>query len=193
MDTATKHKVEAVVIGASAGGVQALLTLLSALPASFRLPIITVLHLPANRDSQLAEVFQHRLALTVREAADKETIAPGTVYFAAPGYHLSVENDRTFSLSGEAPLQFCRPSIDVLMESAADAYGAALLAIVLTGANADGADGLARVKRLGGLTAVQDPAEAAAVTMPKAAIHRCRPDFILNLDGILELLLKIDT
>ena len=186
------QSIEAVVIGASAGGVQALLTLLADLPRSFRLPLIVVLHLPEGRDSHLAEIFQYRLPISVREAADKETILPGTLYFAGPGYHLLVEMDRTFSLSSEEPLHYSRPSINVLMESAADAYGPALAGILLTGANEDGATGMARIKQQGGLTVVQDPTEAAVPTMPEAAIRRQAPDFILKLAGIRDFLLTFD-
>lgn len=189
---AARHAVEAVVIGASAGGVHALLALLSGLPAHFSLPIIAVLHLPKERDSRLADVFQQRLGMTVREAADKETIAPGTLYFAGSGYHLSIEMDRTFSLSCEEPVNYSRPSIDVLMESAADAYGAGLAGVLLTGANFDGAAGLARIKQRGGLTAVQDPAEAQVATMPQAAIRKLKPNLILTLDRIRQLLIQLD-
>ena len=187
-----KRAIEAVVIGASAGGVYALLALLADLPRSFRLPVIVVLHLPENRDSQLTEIFQYRLPIAVRQAADKESIAPATLYFAGPGYHLSVEMDRTFSLSCEEALHFSRPSVDILMESAADAYGAALAGILLTGANEDGAAGMARIKQQGGLTVVQDPVEAEVPTMPEAAIFRQAPDFILKLAGIRDFLLKLD-
>lgn len=126
---AEKHVIEAVVIGVSAGGVHALLALFSEFPAHFRLPIVVVLHLPEDRNSLLAEIFQHRMPFKVREAADKESIAPATLYFAGPGYHLSIEMDRTFSLSGDAPVRYSRPSIDLLMASAADAYGATLAGI----------------------------------------------------------------
>lgn len=191
--TAKKRQaIEAVVIGASAGGVHALLALLADLPRSFRLPVIVVLHLPEDRDSQLAEIFQYRLPIAVRQAADKESIAPATLYFAGPGYHLSVEMDRTFSISCEEALHFSRPSVDILMESAADAYGAALAGILLTGANEDGAAGMARIKQQGGLTVVQDPVEAEVPTMPEAAIFRQAPDFILKLAGIRDFLLKLD-
>lgn len=192
MQTAKERRIEAVVIGASAGGVIALLTLLTGLPETFRLPIVAVLHLPDDRDSLLAEIFQHRLPIAVREAADKERIAPATLYFAGAGYHLSVEMDRSFSLSCEAPVHYSRPSIDVLMASAADAYGASLAGILLTGANFDGAAGLAKMRQHGGLTVVQDPAEAEVATMPEAAIRKLRPNLILTLDGIRSLLLKLD-
>ena len=182
------RKFEAVVIGGSAGGVDALVTLLPALPAGYRLPVICILHMPADRESRLAELFDERLPMPVREAADKEEIVPGTVYFAGPGYHLSVERDRTFSLSCEPPVHFARPAIDVLMESGADAYGAGLVGILLTGANHDGADGMAHIRARGGFTVVQDPADAQVATMPAAAIERSHPNLILPLARIHALL-----
>lgn len=185
-------KVKAVVIGASAGGVVALLKLLSGLPERFRLPVITVLHMPDNRNSKLIEIFQNRSALPVREAADKAAIEAGVIYFAGPGYHLSIETDRTFSLSCEASVHFSRPAIDVLMESAADAYGHALAGILLTGANCDGAAGLAKIRRYGGFAVVQDPLEAQVPTMPEAAIRMSQPDLILRLDDIRSLLIQMD-
>ena len=183
---------EAVVVGASAGGVQALLRLFAGLGADFRLPIITVLHLPDDRRSQLAEVFQQRLGIRVKEADDKENLQGGTLYFAASGYHLLVELDRSFSLSREEPLHFSRPSIDVLFESAAEVYGAALLGILLTGANADGAKGLATIHQCGGLTVVQDPKDAQVPTMPEAALALHRADFVLPLSGIQALLAELN-
>ena len=182
------RRFEAVVIGGSAGGVDALVALLPALPAGFALPVFCILHLPGGRESRLAELFDERLPMPVREAADKEEIVPGTVYFAGPGYHLSVERDRTFSLSCEPPVHFARPAIDVLMESGADAYGPALAAILLTGANHDGADGMARIRARGGFTVVQDPADAQVPTMPVTAINRCKPNLILPLARIHALL-----
>lgn len=186
-----RRSFKAIVIGASAGGVHALLALLAHLPATFGLPIVVVIHLPPDRESKLSELFADLLAIEVSVAEDKEPVLPAKVYFAGPGYHLSLEKDHTFSLSGEDPVNYSRPSIDVLMESAADAYGAALVGVLLTGANADGAAGLARIKRQGGLTVVQDPAEAEVPTMPDAAIRRSKPDHILNLSAIHELLLQI--
>ena len=183
---------EAVVIGASAGGVGALLKLLPGLPRRYAPAVVAVLHVPENRQSQLAGVFAQRMALPVREAADKEPLTSGTLYFAGSGYHLSVEDDRCFSLSCEAPLNFARPSIDILMESAADAYGPALLGILLTGANHDGAAGMAAIGRAGGLTVVQDPDEAEVATMPREALRVRRPDLVLPLDAIHTLLLKLE-
>ncbi|MBG6075218.1 chemotaxis protein CheB [Polaromonas sp. CG_9.11] len=185
------QRVKAVVIGASAGGVDALMDILPGLPASFGVPLVVVLHLSESHHSQLAEIFQRRMFLQVREAADKETLVPGTLYFAPPGYHLLVETDHSLSLSCEAQVHFSRPSIDVLMESAADAYGLHLAGIVLTGANADGAKGLDKIGRQGGLTVVQDPAEARMPVMPEAAIRLRQPDLILDLKSIHRLLLEM--
>jgi two-component system chemotaxis response regulator CheB len=187
------RRVEAIVIGASAGGVDALFSLLPSLPAGFRLPVFCILHMPADRDSRLAELFAERLPLPVKEAADKEPIAPGTVYFAAPGYHLSVEQDLSFSLSCEPPVHFARPAIDVLMESSADAYGPGLAGILLTGANHDGAAGMAAIHARGGLTVVQDPDDAQVATMPRSAIHLFAPHLILPLARIGALLPMLET
>jgi two-component system chemotaxis response regulator CheB len=179
---------QAIIVAGSAGGVDALATLLSAVPPGLQVPLICMLHLPANRDSRLAELFGQRLPVPVSEAADKQPIAGGTVYFAGSGYHLSVEQDRSFSLSCEAPVHFARPAIDVLLTSAADVYGDALAAILLTGANHDGAAGMAQVHARGGLTVVQDPLDAQVATMPQAAIDACAPDLVLPLAAIRELL-----
>lgn len=186
------RSIEAVVIGASAGGVGALLRLLPGLPAGYGRALVAVLHVPAGRESHLAGVFQARMALPVREARDKEAVASGTLYFAGSGYHLSIESDRSFSLSCEAPVHFARPAIDYLMASAADAYGPALAGILLTGANGDGAAGLAAIGVAGGLTVVQDPQEAEAPAMPREAIRLRRPDLVLPLDAIHSLLLMLE-
>ena len=179
---------QALIVAGSAGGVEALMTLLSAVPSGLQVPVICMLHLPANRDSLLADLFDERLPVPVREAADKQAIAAGMVYFAGSGYHLSVEQDRSFSLSCEAPVHFARPAIDVLLTSAADAYGDELAAILLTGANRDGAAGMAYVHAKGGLTVVQEPRDAQVATMPQAAIDACAPDLVLPLAAIRELL-----
>ncbi|WP_244904317.1 chemotaxis protein CheB [Pseudomonas fragi] len=184
--------VKAVVIGASAGGVEALLTIFAGLKPGYRLPIIVVLHLPDERRSQLAEVFARRVALPVREAQDKQPIVPGTLYFAAPGYHVSVEHDLSLSLSQEEPVHYSRPAIDYLFESAADVYQQRLAAILLTGANQDGARGLSQVKQSGGLTIIQDPDEAQVATMPRAALELFQPDCILPLSGIGRLLVELE-
>lgn len=193
VDALAARRIEAVVIGASAGGVDALVELLPALPASFAPATVCILHVPSDRDSRLAELFDARLPLPVREALDKQPVEPGTVYFAGAGYHLSNEEDRVFSLSCEPPVHYARPAIDVLMESAADAYGAALAGILLTGANHDGAEGMHRIRQRGGLTVVQDPKEAQAATMPLEALRRCDAHLVLPLAAIRALLPLLET
>lgn len=183
---------DAIVVGASAGGVSALLTVFAALPADYAIALLCVLHLPEDRHSQLAEVFSRRLQRPVQEARDKESVVPGMIYVAGPGYHLSVERDRSLSLSQEDRVHFSRPSIDILFESAADAYGDGLVGVLLTGANEDGARGLARIKEHGGTTLIQDPHEAQVAVMPEAALALHRPDHILPLNGIGQLLAKLE-
>ena len=186
-------RIEAVVLGASAGGIEALLRMLRDLPSPWRLPLVVVLHLPEGHESHLAEIFAERLRVPVHEAADKMPLAPGHMYFAPPGYHLSIERNRCFSLSCEPPVRFSRPSIDVLMASAADAYGPALAGFLLTGANDDGAEGLLRIHLAGGITAVQDPNEAQISTMPEAAIALHSPDQVLPLRELRALLLQLES
>ncbi|MER2098995.1 MAG: chemotaxis protein CheB [Pseudomonas qingdaonensis] len=183
---------DAIVVGASAGGVSALLTVFAALPADYAIALLCVLHLPDDRHSQLAEVFSRRLQRPVQEARDKESVVPGMIYVAGPGYHLSVERDRSLSLSQEDRVHFSRPSIDILFESAADAYGDGLVGVLLTGANEDGARGLARIKEHGGTTLIQDPHEAQVAVMPEAALALHRPYHILPLNGIGQLLAKLE-
>jgi len=179
---------EAVAIGTSAGGIDAVFELLQDLRPPLAAPVIIVLHLPEQHESRLAQVFGNRTLVPVQEARPHAPVAAGCVYVAPPGYHLLVEPDRTFSLSCDAPVMFSRPSIDVLLESGADCYREALLGMVLTGANDDGAAGLAAVRARGGLTAVQDPADAAHPTMPRAALRLAEPDFVLSLAGLRTLL-----
>ena len=183
---------ELVCLGASAGGVEALLELLAPLPADFRLPIVIVLHLPEDRDSVLAEVFQHHMGRPVREARDKERIEPGVVYFAPAGYHLLVERDASFALSCDAPVNHSRPAIDLMFSSASQAFGPALCAVLLTGANFDGAEGLAEAARAGGITLVQDPRTARVATMPEAALRLFPLHTVLSLKDIRESLIQLD-
>jgi len=182
------RRIAAIVIGASAGGVNALIEILPGLPRGFPYPVVTVLHVMRARQNQLVDVFGQRLDLRVEEAADKGQPAPGTLYFAPADYHLSLEEDGTFSLSLEPPVHFARPAIDITMESAADVYGPELIGILLTGANHDGAAGMAAIGAAGGLTVVQDPAEAQVNVMPNEAIRLRTPDLVLPLRGIRRLL-----
>jgi two-component system chemotaxis response regulator CheB len=185
---ALRDRIDAVVIGASAGGVEALSEILPALPASLRPALLIVLHLPRERPSLLVEIFANRCALPVREADDKEPVEPGTVYFAPPDYHMLVEKSRQIALSTDEPVHYSRPSIDVLFESAADVYTDRLLGIILTGANADGAAGLHAVHRAGGVTVVQRPDSAKAPLMVVSALQRNPADFVLSLPEIAALL-----
>lgn len=182
------RRISAIVIGASAGGVNALIEILPGLPRGFPYPVLTVLHVMRARQNQLVEVFSQRLALQVEEAVDKGAPVAGTLYFAPADYHLSIEADRVFSLSLEPPVHFARPAIDITMETAADVYGPELVGILLTGANHDGAAGLAAIGEAGGLTVVQDPAEAQVSVMPNEAIRLRAPDLVLPLRDIRRLL-----
>jgi two-component system chemotaxis response regulator CheB len=181
----------AVVIGASAGAVEALSVILPALPAGYPVPVAVVVHLPPDRPSIMAELFAARCRVAVREAEDKEPLVPGTVYFAPPDYHLLVEAAGHLSLSSEEPVRFSRPSIDVLFESAADAVGPGLVAVVLTGANDDGAAGLRAVCAAGGAAVVQDPLGAQAGAMPAAALAACPGATVLSLPQIAAYLTSL--
>jgi two-component system chemotaxis response regulator CheB len=182
------NEIEAIVMGGSSGALEALSTLLPALPAHCPIPVAIVVHLPPSRPSHLAQVLRARTVLPVREAEDKEPIAAGTVYVAPPNYHLLIERTRTFSLSADEPVLFSRPAIDVLFESAADAYGNQLAGIVLTGASADGARGLSAIKRRGGMAIVQSPDGAVAPEMPRAALSLVEADHVLSLTDLASLL-----
>ena len=184
---------QAVVIGASAGALEALTAILPSLPEHFPLPLMVVVHMPADKPSVLAELFQAKCRIQVREAEDKEPVSGGTAYFAPPDYHLLVEADRSLSLSNDEPVLHSRPSIDVLFESAADAYGPALIAIVLSGANHDGAAGLKAVSEAGGNTIVQNPKGAFAAAMPEAAIARCPSAQVLTPQKIAAYLQKVSS
>lgn len=179
--------IDAVAIGASAGGVEVLSVLLSALPASCRASFFIVVHIPRERPSLLADVFGAKCALPVREAEDKEPVQPGTVYFAPPDYHLLLDRGPVLALSSDEAVHFSRPSIDVLFDSAADIYGERLLGLILTGANQDGAEGLAAVGRAGGRTVVQEPSSAAVSFLPEAALREGPVDFVLSLAQLQEV------
>jgi two-component system chemotaxis response regulator CheB len=172
-----------VVVGTSYGGLQALSTLLGAIPADFPFPLAVVQHRSRDSDETLSRLLQERSKLRVREVFDKEPIAAGHVYIGPPDYHLLVEG-ATFALSVDAPVAFSRPSIDVFFESAADALGPRVIGVLLTGANADGAMGLKRIKQRGGYAIVQDPQTAAARAMPDAGIALAPVDAVLPLAEI---------
>lgn len=183
-------KFEAIVIGTSAGGLFALSTILSALPADFSLPVIIVQHRSKMEPSLLEEVLSKKCLVAIKQADEKEDIKAGLIYFAPADYHLLIEKDRSFSLSFDPPVNFSRPSIDILFETAAYAYGKNLLALILTGANHDGAKGIRMIKSMGGTCIAQDPAEADYPAMPQAAIDTGSIHKILTLERITEYLLS---
>lgn len=178
-----------IAIGTSLGGLRALSALLGALPASFAIPIAIVQH-RSIESAPLCAFLQSYCAMPVREASDKLALEPGCVYLAPAGYHMLVEPG-ALALSTEAPVWSARPAIDVLFESVADSYGARAVGAILTGASHDGAQGLARIKRRGGLAVVQSPATAECPVMPEAAIAAGPVDHILPIDGIAALLLAL--
>ena len=179
---------KAVVIGVSSGGLEALKVLVPGLRPDFALPVLIVQHLAPHADSYLPVCLNALSPLAVKEAEDKESLRPGVVYVAPPDYHLLVEPDATLSLSVDPKVNFSRPSVDVLFETASDAFGPELVGIVLTGANHDGAAGLARIKRRGGLAIVQSPESAQAPAMPQAAIDATAADHVLSLHEIAPFL-----
>jgi two-component system chemotaxis response regulator CheB len=189
----TGPPIKAVAIGASAGGVQALLQILPALPADYPFAVLVVVHVPPDRDNALVPLLEGKCKVAVKEAEDKEPIRAGVVYFAPSDYHLLLEADGSLSLSSDELVNLSRPSIDVLFESAADAFGPALTGVVLTGANDDGALGLRAVADAGGLAIVEDPASAYAAAMPAAASHACPQAKVLSLENLTSYLLHLGT
>lgn len=159
-----------IVIGGSAGALDVMLELGGALPDALTAPIVIVLHLQASQPSLVPELLARACRRPVREVEDKLALLPYTVYVAPPNYHVLIERGATLALSVDPPVHFSRPSIDVLFDSAADSFGAGVLGVVLSGANEDGASGLARIRRAGGTAVIQDPATAMYPTMPAAAV-----------------------
>jgi two-component system chemotaxis response regulator CheB len=179
-----------VVVGTSTGGLKALQTLLSGLPSDFPLPIVIVQHRGKDSESGLCEFLGQSSSLPVSEPEDKEPLVSGHVYLAARDYHLLIENG-SFALSTDLPVGFARPSIDVLFESAADEFHERAIGVILTGANRDGACGLAAIKSQGGLTIVEDSRTAVCGEMPEAAISMTTPDWVLPLHEIAPRLIKL--
>lgn len=183
--------IEAIVIGGSSGSVELMLKVLPQLPADFAPAVLVCLHAGPNSTQGLVELLADRCQLPVFEGEDKQEIVAGTIYVAPGGYHLLVERDRSLSLSVDPPVLYARPSIDVLFESAAACYADRLLALVVTGASADGAAGAERVRLCGGRVFIQDPAECPAPTMPQAVLSRLEPDAILHTVEIADALCRV--
>ncbi|MCX6285449.1 MAG: chemotaxis protein CheB [Bacteroidetes bacterium] len=182
------RKYNAVVVGSSAGGLNALKTLLRNLNRDFKFPVIIVQHISPDSENYLIHILNDLKRLKVKEADEKEQPQPGYAYVAPPNYHLLVEPDQTFTLTVDERVNYARPSIDVLFETAAEAYREHLIGIILTGANNDGSLGLKRIKEMGGLAIVQDPDTAEVDSMPKAAIQACAVDHVLPLEEIAAFL-----
>lgn len=179
-----------IVIGVSAGGMLALSEILPELSTDFPVPIVIVQHLHPNQGKYHIQYFKDHCQLIVKEADELDVIKAGTIYFAAPNYHLLLEENLHFSFSIDRKVNYSRPSIDVMFVSAIDAFDGELIGIILTGANNDGATGLKQIKENGGITIVQDPKNAEVSSMPQAAINLHQPDFILTLHEIKELLIQ---
>ncbi len=189
----SRPPIKVVAIGASAGAVQALQAILPLLPAGYPLPVVVVVHVPPDRSNVLLPLFQAKCRITVKEAEDKEPMVGGVIYFAPSDYHLLIEADETLALSTDEPVNYSRPSIDVLLESAADAFGPGLVGVILTGANHDGAAGLKAVTDAGGVAVVEDPAGAYASAMPHAALDACSTATVMKLDAIASYLSSLGT
>lgn len=187
----SRHAYDAVVIGASWGGVAAVGHLLSRLPATFRPPIVIAQHRGNEFDQGgLARVLGSRSALPLTEPDDKDRLLPGQVYLAPADYHLLIDVDG-FALSTEGPISHSRPSIDALFESASVAFDARVIGVILTGSNTDGAAGLQSIHRRGGYTMVQDPTSAERPEMPAAALSATAVDWVGPLDGIAAVLVAL--
>ncbi len=185
------HHYEAIVMGVSSGGLDALKTVLSQLPDNFVIPIMIVQHRDKRDGDFICGYLDKLCSPNVKEAEDKEPIKQGCIYVAPPNYHLLVEMDRSLSLSIDPPVNFSRPSVDVLFETAAEVYKEKLVGVIMTGANNDGSMGFKKIKQSGGLLVVQDPETATAPQMPLAAIAAAKVDHILTLQDIGRLLAEL--
>ncbi len=175
---------EIIAIGASAGGVEALKIILQGLKKPSGLSVLVVLHMPAEGPNLLPSLYRDFCQFKVKEAEPGEKMEPETIYIAPPDYHLSAESNKTLSLSTEEAVNYSRPSIDVLMDSVAVSFGERGCGVLLTGANHDGAAGMARIHKSGGLTIIQDPAEAEFRAMPESCLSLFRPSLVLSLEKI---------
>jgi two-component system, chemotaxis family, protein-glutamate methylesterase/glutaminase len=186
-----KIEYKVVVVGGSAGSLDIILKIISNADATGSILYIIVIHRKNDTNSMLTGLFSSRTKLKVKEVEDKDYILPGHIYIAPPDYHLLLENENTFSLDASEKIYFSRPSIDVTFESVAEIFGASVIGVLLSGANADGAHGLSTIHQAGGFTIVQDPESAEADYMPRQAIDKLKPDIIINADKIPDFLKKL--
>jgi two-component system chemotaxis response regulator CheB len=183
---------KAIVIGTSAGGIEALDYLLPSIPSVSRVPVFVVQHITADSDSYFIRSIKDKCYVKVKEACHTEVIVPGTIYFAPPDYHLLIEDNLTIALGSDAKVNFSRPSIDVLFETAAEVFKKGLTGILLTGSNSDGSRGLLKIHQYGGKTIIQDPTTSYMSEMPQSALRLFQPSLILNLKEIARLLADIN-
>jgi two-component system, chemotaxis family, protein-glutamate methylesterase/glutaminase len=172
------------IIGGSAGSLQVVLSLLAAIGDDFSIPVLIVLHRNGGFESSLEDLFSTRTRLPIREVEEKDPLHAGTIYLCPADYHVLLERDHSFSLDYSERVHYSRPSIDVTFRSAADIFGPGLICLLLSGGNADGAEGMQYAQERGGLTVVQDPATADVPYMPQQAISRMKVDFIIPADEI---------
>ncbi len=187
-----RHKYKVIIIGVSTGGLKALKAILSILPSEFALTVIIVMHRHKDTGGYLERSLDNECKMHVKQADEKEEIKAGVVYVAPPNYHLLIEDDGTFSMSLEDAVNYARPSVDVVFESALEVYGKGLIGVILTGANKDGSMGLKKIKQAGGLAIVQTPETSEAADMPSAAIAAANPDYVLPIEKIGPLLRKLE-
>jgi len=188
-DTVTKYKV--LVIGGSAGSLNVILKIAEMLPLTGYSSVIIIVHRKNDGESVLTNLLSTRSGLSVKEVEDKDAILADTIYIAPADYHLLIEDEKMFSLDSSEKIHHSRPSIDVCFESVAEVFRESAIAVLLSGANADGAKGLQAIKQCGGFTIVQDPQSAEVDYMPLQALEQMTPDKILNGDEIPEFIKQL--
>lgn len=180
--------IEILAIGGSAGSFSVLAELIPQIKADILFPIVILLHRKAGINSSITDVFNRKTSLPVIECEDKDVLKPGVIYFAPPDYHLLLENDLTFSLDYSEKINFSRPSIDVSFKNFADLFNHKMAAILLSGANNDGAEGLEYIHKKNGTTIVQDLNSSEIDVMPKKALSLFKPTYIANPSQIIKII-----
>ncbi|MBD2751284.1 chemotaxis protein CheB [Spirosoma validum] len=191
--TPERSDCKVVLIGGSTGSIEVLLDLLPTLRAPLSFAIIIVLHRKNTADSTLADLLSHKTSLPLKEVDDKDSITAGSIYLAPADYHLLIEQNATFSLDDSEKVNHSRPSIDVTFESAAEIYGPSLVGVLLSGANADGKDGLIAIKKAGGLAVVQQPETAQAAFMPQQAILNAPIDYVVTIPELIRFVNQLNS
>lgn len=186
-----KNNYRVIVMGASAGGMDVFSQIFSSLRENFQIPVLVVQHVHRSQSDFYIQRLNRVSPLTIKEAEDKETICPGFVYFSPPDYHLLIDDGATLSLSVDERVQYSRPSIDVLFNSAVEVFNHQTVGVLFTGANQDGAEGMCAIQKNNGLTIIQDPETARHPVMPQSALNLCDMDFIFTVDEIIDLLNEI--